>query len=262
MFRLFSKKSSLDSKRITVLKKHCMRFGIKVKNFEMLDLALTHISYSNGESNDSYERLEFLGDSVFGLCIAKILYVNFPQFSEGKMSALKSNLADEKTLAEVSEELKLLDLIKLGGGEKLNDYRAQQKVLCDIFESVLAVIFLDSGLAECEKFIYRLFFERILLFKNEGIHDFKTRLQKITVKGLRHYPQYTIVDTEGPDHGKIFTVAAEVGSFFATAKGRSKKEAEQGAAKKILEQIKIYATEDPHSAIAKEFKATEDDYSV
>lgn len=256
MLLSFSKKSNLlknDRARYHLLRDHCRQRQIPVKDFDLFDLALTHISYGANSSNESYERLEFLGDSVIGLCLASILYQHYPELSEGRMSALKSTLADENSLAQAARELELLPLVRLGRGEKLQDKRAQQKVLCDIFESMMAVLYIDNGFGRCREFALRLFSDKIGHVQQAGVPDFKTRLQKISVKAYKTYPAYTVLHTEGPDHGKIFNIRCTLERFEASAKGRSKKEAEQECAKAVLEAIKEYAALHPEAPVAKEY---------
>lgn len=256
MLLSFSKKSDLlktDKARYFLLKEHCRRRQIPIKDFDLFDLALTHISFGASNPNESYERLEFLGDSVIGLCLAGILYQHYPDLSEGRMSALKSTLADEKSLAQAARELELLPLVRLGRGEKLQDKRAQQKVLCDIFESMMAVMLMDYGYDRCREFALKLFSDKIGHIQASGVPDFKTRLQKISVKAYKSYPIYTVLHTEGPDHGKIFNVKCSLERFEASAKGRSKKEAEQECAKAVLEAIKEYAVLYPEAAVSKEY---------
>jgi len=256
MFHLFSKNSkvsSLTKERQKLLKDHSKKFNIPIIDFDQWDLSLTHISYIDSNHVLSYERLEFLGDSILGLCLANILFQINPQLSEGKMSMLKSNLVDEKTLSQVGRQLQLLDIVKLGRGEKLRDKRAQEKVLCDLFESMLAVIFLDYGFIKCQEFVTILFKDRIDLTLIEGVKDYKTRLQKIFIKTYKEYPNYKIIDTEGPDHGKTFVVEGGLNDFLAIGRGRSKKEAEQKVAYEILKKIAIYSKENPNTFLAKEF---------
>ncbi|MGL4394255.1 MAG: ribonuclease III [Brevinema sp.] len=253
MFPWFSKKSKLSKVREEILRNHAQKHRIPIIDFDLWDTALTHISCIENNNLASYERLEFLGDSVLGLCMAAILYEEFSDLSEGKMSVIKSNLADEKTLSVLGRELGFLEIVKLGRGEKLTDKRAQEKVLCDLFESTLAVIFLESGFLRCRQFVRELFQGRMSDAIHGGIQDPKTFLQKIAVKAYKEYPHYEVIDTEGPDHGKIFTVKGGIYQFSAVGKGRSKKEAEQHVATDILSQIEVYSTENPDSAIAKEF---------
>lgn len=256
MFLSLLKKYNLQKiteERKKCLKNHAQEYQIPISSFELWDVGLTHISHNNSEQL-SYERLEFLGDSVLGLCLAHLLFDKFSDLSEGKMSAIKSHVVSEKTLAQVGIELGLLKIVKLGNGERLKDNRAQEKVLCDLFESTLATIFLQHGLKKSCEFIDKLFLPRIDTIFSEGLSDYKTRLQKIVIKVYKEYPQYEIIDTEGPAHGKIFTVKGEVikdevVKFSSLGKGRTKKEAEQKVACDIILQIEKYAIEHDDSVL-------------
>ncbi|MGL5955165.1 MAG: ribonuclease III [Brevinema sp.] len=255
MFPWHSKKyktPEISEQRKQELKQHSQRYHIPITNYSLWELALMHISCINTKNSFSYERLEFLGDSVLGLCLADILFTDFPELSEGKMSTLKSGLVNEKTLSELANQLDLLKIVQLGKGERLKDKRAQEKVLCDLFESTLAVIFLQYGFKKSREFVNMMMATKIFSAITEGIDDSKTKLQKIAIKFYKEYPTYTIVDTEGPDHGKIFVVKGMVTSFEALARGRSKKEAEQNAAYMILQQMTEYSILHKNDVLAKE----------
>lgn len=253
MFHFFLKKSNLlDKQRISSLKQHARIYKIPIKDFSLWNIALTHISFNDLASEESsYERLEFLGDSVLGLALAQILFKDYSFLSEGKMSMLKSNLANEQTLAKIGRELMLLDLVKLGKGEKLNDPRAQDKVLCDLFESTLATIFLGTNFTVSVKFVQRLFQMHIDLLLKNGLKDFKTKLQKVAIRVYKNYPSYVVVDTEGPEHGKIFSIEGTAGPFKALAKARSKKDAEQFVAELILVQMQEFVQDSEENSTLK-----------
>lgn len=261
MFPWHSKKYNLPiitEERKQLLKKHSQKFGIPITDFSLWDLALTHISCVDATNSFSYERLEFLGDSVLGLCLADILFEEYSQLTEGKMSMIKSNLVNEKTLSSLARGLDLLDIVKLSNGEKLQDKRAQEKVLCDLFESTLATIFLQNGFKKSRDFIKSMFEQLIQNMLTTSVRDAKTQLQKISVKVFKEYPTYTVIDIEGPDHGKVFTIKGETDSFSAIAKGRSKKEAEQNIAQEILKQMFEYGELNPKSNLAKELSQSKD----
>lgn len=254
MFPWHSKKYkdlTIDEEKKQILKKHSQEYNIPITDYALWNLALTHISCTNNNV-ESYERLEFLGDSILGLCLADVLFSDYTEFSEGKMSMIKSNLVNEKTLSKIAGRLKLLPIINLGHGEKLRDERAQEKVLCDVFESTVAVIFLQHGFKRCRDFIKEIFDPLIQESCNDSLRDAKTFLQKVTIKVYKEYPKYEVIDMEGPDHGRIFTVKVVIDSFESIAKGRSKKEAEQNAAQLVLTKMLEYTAENPDGALAKE----------
>ncbi len=244
MFPWHSKKyktPQITEERKQQLKKHAQQYNIPITDFHLWELALTHISCIDTVNSFSYERLEFLGDSVLGLCLADILFEEYEDLTEGKMTMMKSGVVNEKSLSILAGDLKLLDVVKLGHGEKLRDKRAQEKVSCDIFESTLAVIYIQHGFKKSRDFIRGILASKIDMLLMEGVRDPKTKLQKISVKLYKEYPTYEIIDTEGPDHGKIFVVKGVVNIFEATAKGRSKKIAEQNTAQNLLQKMMEHA---------------------
>lgn len=224
------------------LKKISGRLSINIKDYHLLDKAFTHSSCidKSGGYNEPYERLEFLGDSILNASIAYLLYINNPHLSEGGLSALRSSLVDEKTLSEIAFQLKLLDYINLGKGETLSDPRARQKVAADITESIIGVIFLESGFEKALAFVKSILDPEIKKRIKTGTRDYKTQLQKWSVSKFKEYPVYRIIRETGPDHNKIFEIQVTVhGEFTANAKGRTKKEAEQKAAEQVIKSIKI-----------------------
>ena len=239
MFHLFLKslnKDKLPSDRIKKLKELCKKLRIKVNALSFLDRALTHSSYieKSGDHIETYERLEFLGDSILNASIAYFLYINNPHLTEGGLSAFRSSLVDEKTLSEIALSFDIHKYINLGKGETLTDFRAREKVTADIMESIIAVVFLEKGFWKAFDFITKIMDVHIKKRLETGTRDFKTQLQKWSVAKFKEYPAYTITSELGPDHNKIFEIKASVGNCLsASAKGRTKKDAEQKAAEKI-----------------------------
>lgn len=245
MLRLFSRNSSNNEKltpeRKKLLKKLCEKLKVRISNLELLDRALTHSSCRDktGKLMDSYERLEFLGDSVLSLAVSYMLYNTNPTFAEGKLSAIRSSVVDEATLAEIGNQLDIYPYINLGKGEQLKDERARKKVFADIIESIIAVIFMDGGYEKAYKFVEHIIGVHIDQRLTEGTRDYKTRLQQLSIERFKEYPVYAVTGEKGPDHNKIFQVEVTVGGKFkATGIGRSKKEAEQKAAYRILKRFK------------------------
>lgn len=247
MSPLFSKRSRnktpspLAPQRKKKLAELCKKLGISLGNYTLLDTALAHSSSVDKGAGirESYERLEFLGDSVLNTSMAYLLYKNNPDYSEGSLSALRSSLVDEKTLSEIAFSFHILHYIKLGKGETLSDSRAKEKVAADVMESIIGVIFLDKGFDKALAFVKRVMEgeikKRILI----GTRDYKTQIQKWAVSRYKEYPVYEMVGEKGPDHNKIFEVRVKIhNEFSATATGRTKKDAEQKAAEKVLNEIK------------------------
>ncbi len=241
---------TLTPQRKKKLAELCRKLGIPVKNYALLDIALTHSSCVDRAAGftESYERLEFLGDSILNASIACLLYGQNPNFNEGNMSALRSSLVDEKTLSEIAFSCHLLHYINLGKGETLSDSRAREKVAADVVEAVIGVLFLEKGFPRAQAFVQKLLGNEILERLKSGTRDFKTQIQKWAVSRFKQYPVYEIVAERGPDHNKIFEVRVSIqNQFTATGTGRTKKDAEQKAAEKILHQIR---TRHPHSRSA------------
>ncbi|MBR7081641.1 MAG: ribonuclease III [Oscillospiraceae bacterium] len=216
------------------------RLGYTFKNAALLENALTHSSYANENrcACGSNERLEFLGDSILGMAVAGFLYKNCPNMPEGKMSRLRAELVCEDSLYEVAKELRLGDSLRLGHGEERSGGRERPSILADAVEAVIAAIYLDSGADMAKKVINRFILSR---FKADGKfvnRDWKTALQEYVQREAGHRLEYVLIGERGPDHSKIFTVSAVIdGQTAGTGDGRSKKEAEQTAAKSALEKF-------------------------
>jgi len=245
MLRLFSKNTKdlheLSVERKTALKKLCKILQVRVRNLSLLDRALTHTSFlhRNKKIYQSYERLEFLGDSILNASVSRILFQRHPDYMEGKMSAIRSSVVDEKTLAEIGIIFGVDQYINLGKGEKLDDKRARQKVTADIMESIIAVLFLEGGFENAFKFVEKIISPQLVKRYEKGLRDFKSQLQRVSLEKFKVYPVYEVVRERGPEHNKIFDIRVSVSDrYTALASGRSKKESEQKAAQNVLEQMK------------------------
>ncbi|MCX7821393.1 MAG: ribonuclease III [Brevinematales bacterium] len=235
------KQGTLSKERIKKLIELSRKLKIKINDFELLDKALTHTSFEKANGNKgTYERLEFLGDSILNSSVAYILYELCPNYKEGTLSALRASIVDEKTLSSISIGLSIVDYINLGRGETLADFRAKEKVSADVLEAIIGAIFIEKGFDEAFSFVERILFSEIEKRIKIGPKDFKTQLQKLVVAKYKEYPQYEVISENGPEHNKIFEVSVSVNNkkYFAIAKGRTKKEAEQKAAEKVLNQMK------------------------
>ena len=208
------------------------------KNKKLLFTALTHSSYANekrGEGAESYERLEFLGDSILGFVTAKHLYDAVPALPEGKMTRLRAELVCEQSLYGVASELKLGKYLLIGHGEEKNGGRERTSILADTVESIIAAIYLDGGMAPAESFIKRMILSPESIAAHHAV-DYKTEIQELVQQKSGQMLHYAETGEYGPDHDKTFTVAVLVnGAEAGTGTGRSKKEAEQAAARRALE---------------------------
>lgn len=206
-------------------------------------VALTHKSWVNEHPTEGVpdnERLEFLGDAVIDLAVSHRLMERFPEASEGTLSRLRASIVDESGLAEVARAMDLGGLLRLGRGEERTGGRAKPSLLADALEAVIAVIYLDGGLPRVLEVVDRLFGEALERAGTPPANrDFKTRLQEISHVVLGGPPRYRVVAERGPDHAKTFVVELSFGDrAVARAEGRTKKEAEQLAARAALEDLR------------------------
>ena len=224
------------------------RLGIRFGNKELYTWALTHRSYAYEHGGlPTNERLEFLGDAVLGLVITDVIYRAFPDLPEGQLAKLRAATVNMNVLADVARELHVGEAVRLGRGEELSGGRDKSSILADTLEAVLGAIYLDKGLSRAAAIIRKLFQHRVMEAAERGAAlDYKTSLQELSAARLGAMPSYSI-EEEGPDHAKRFTATVSVGGVsYGTGQGRSKKEAEQQAAREafqaLLEQEAAAAT--------------------
>ena len=214
--------------------------GYTFRDKSLLRNALTHSSYANEiyhESLLSNERLEFLGDSILGMVVAEFLYRSFPDWPEGELTRMRADMVCENTLAEIAHQLDLGRHLLLGHGEEQGGGRSRNSILADAVESVLAASFLDGGFPAARGIIERLVLTHV---PKTQLHnrDYKTALQERVQQKRNQMLTYTLIGESGPDHDKRFTMELLLNSnVFAEGIGKSKKEAEQMAAKKALENM-------------------------
>ncbi len=213
---------------------------------DILRDALTHKSYLNemrnlekeGGTQDN-ERLEFLGDAVLDLVMSEHLTVTYPHSSEGDLSKMKARVVSEASLARVAKRLGLGTYLRLGRGEERTEGREKSSLLADALEAVIAAVYFDGGFETARSLILRTFREELdRLKQREGDIDYKTELQEWCQRKLDVLPVYRVQGESGPDHQKLFEVRLTIrGRDLGMGRGRSKKEAEQRAAKEALEAI-------------------------
>ena len=206
----------------------------------LLIQSLTHSSYANENMKSgitSNERLEFLGDSLLGMTVAVLIYENKPELTEGQMTKLRAELVCEKSLAVLADEFSLGTYIMLGRGEENGGGRSRPSILADAFEAILAAIYLDGGFEPTMRFVTDCF-RRHLDGQLRSNSDYKTLLQEMIQEKPGHTHVYDIIDETGPDHDKTFTVEVMLnGKPFGTGTGKSKKSAEQAAARVAIQNI-------------------------
>ncbi len=214
------------------------QLGYTFKNRSLLENALTHSSYANENHSPlgSNERLEFLGDSILGMVTADYLYHEHPDLPEGDLTRTRAALVCEESLAEVAARLELGSYLKLGRGEANGGGRRRPSIQADAVEAVLAAVYLDGGLQEAAKIIRRFILEKET--ERSAHRDYKTALQELIQRESGRALTYRLTGESGPDHAKTFTMAVDLnGTLVGEGEGRSKKEAEQMAAKAAIEKL-------------------------
>ena len=216
--------------------------GYEFRDPQRIVTALTHSSFANEAKGDVpfNERLEFLGDSVLGLTVSDYLFRTYPDFPEGILTKLRAGVVSELSLARVARRLKLGDYLRLGRGEENTGGRVRDSILADAVESIIGALYLDSNLETTKVFVLRQLVPAIeILIAGKGHRDYKTDLQEFLQSKSTLGITYQIVDEKGPDHNKMFTAQVCHGdTFIGRGRGKSKKEAEQQAARDALDKLK------------------------
>jgi ribonuclease III len=216
----------------------------RFRDARLLQEALTHKSYVNeqrDEGGSDNERLEFLGDAVLSLIMSEQLALVLPQSPEGALSKHKARLVSESMLAEAARRLNLGASLRLGRGEELSRGREKDSLLADALEAVIAAVHLDGGIESSRRVVERMFEQELAHIASQrhrpGEDDYKTQLQEWCQRRFDSLPSYAVIRESGPDHDKLFEVQLTVnGEVVGRGTGRSKKEAEQSAAKQALHQ--------------------------
>jgi ribonuclease-3 len=203
----------------------------------LLQAALTHASGAEHRLA-SNERLEFLGDAILGAVVCELLYRQFPQYLEGELTRVKSVVVSRQTCAKISEALGMQEFLILGKGMATHP-SVPSSVLADVFESLVAAIYLDGGTQAAREFLERYILPEIELAAGGVLgNNYKSMLQQLAQREHGTTPVYQLLDEKGPDHSKCFNIAAQIGgNRYQPAWGRNKKEAEQRAARNALNEI-------------------------
>ena len=218
------------------------KIGYRFRDRRLLETALTHSSYANerrDEGCESYERLEFLGDSILGHVTADFLYRQEPTIPEGRMTRLRAELVCEASLHRIAQRLDLGRYMRLGKGEERTRGRERPSILADMVESLIAAMYLDSGsLEQPRRFILEELLQQADLGEQHQSEDYKTMLQELVQRRPNQKIGYELLSESGPDHDKTFCFSVTInGQAVGEGSGRSKKEAEQMAAKQALEAM-------------------------
>lgn len=247
------RKSDPAPERRDELRRLEFRLAYRFRDLDLLDQALTHASYTNesaaaAEAMCDYESMEFLGDAILGFVVAEFLYLRFKELKEGELTKIRGHLVSARQLQALSDGLELGRYLKLSRGEEKTGGRRKGALLADLFESVVAAIYLDGGLEAARDFVLRQLEDRF----NEAargelrLRDHKSGLQeRLHVLGISG-PHYRTVEEIGPDHRKEFVVSVSSGGReLSRGRGRSKKEAEQQAAERAIEVLRGLTVEAP-----------------
>lgn len=215
------------------------KIGYHFKNPELLSVALTHSSFANEHKSQHIkynERLEFLGDSVLSVVVSDYIFKNCPELPEGELTKLRSYLVCERSLFNFAKQIDLGKYLRLSKGERNNGGAQRPSILADAFEAVIAAIYIDGGIEPASKHILNFVIPEIKNKKKKKINDYKTTLQEIIQKNPGEKLEYVLIKESGPDHNKHFVVEVHLNSnVIGKGGGRSKKEAEQQAAREALE---------------------------
>ena len=219
----------------------CKNLGLKFRDIDLLDLAFHHRSCSNEDINFkdlNNERLEFLGDSVLGRVAADFLYKDMTKNSEGDLSKIKSAVVSEDALAPVALKFGLDKMLVLGHGEELSGGRSKKAILADCMEAVIGAYYADQGFSAAQKYVLSFIVPEVRKIQKTGGKDYKSLLQEMYQKKCKKCPVYKTVSVTGPDHSREFRVTVHLGEVsYGPASGKSKKEAEQLAAKDAYEAL-------------------------
>lgn len=213
--------------------------GYSFNDISLLEHALVHKSTVGNERLNSNERLEFLGDAVLQLSISSYLFTKYEKMPEGKMAKLRASLVCQSTLAKMAKQLNLGEIIKLGKGEILSDGMEKPSILSDAFEAVLGAIFIDGGFNKASAVILNMFEPFVELYSN-GMYDgdYKTRLQEVLQKHGNVIIKYAVINQSGMPHDMNFSVEVSCdGKVIGNGTGKSKKSAEQAAAKCAIDKL-------------------------
>lgn len=216
--------------------------NIKFNDKYLLQRALTHKSFANENAELNLrdnERLEFLGDSVLSISISTYIFHNFPNYPEGELAKMRAVIVSAPVLAQKGKEMGIGSFLLLGKGEEATGGRNRESILADAMEALFGAIYLDQGFNVTMDFIINLFKDIIEIVKDgEYIQDYKTMLQEIIQKNGDSRPIYNVIEERGPDHNKTFRVVVKFNNqIMGSGSGTSKKEAEQKAARKALENL-------------------------
>jgi ribonuclease-3 len=212
--------------------------GFKPKNVELYKNAFVHKSIAKELNTDSYERLEFVGDSVIGLIIASYLYEKYPEENEGYLTRIRTKIVSSKGLSKLAKTMNLDLYVKMNAKAMNQEWNKNPRILEDTFEALMGAFYLDKGLDSCRKFLIRLVEKNMESSDLETDTNYKDILMKFVQSRQMKCPEYTVTHTNGPDHAKKYTVQININNRkVSEGTDKSKKQAEQNAAYLALKCI-------------------------
>lgn len=213
------------------------KIGYTFRNPQLLEQALTHSSFANEGKKHCHnnERLEFLGDSVLSVIVARHLFLTYKDLPEGELTKLRASLVCEKALDVFAGQIGLGKYLRLGKGEEMTGGRERPSILADAFEALLAAIYIDGGYEAAQTFVLGFIPRNLDVRRKNKLSDYKTALQEIIQQNREERVEYVLVDEHGPDHAKVFTAEVLLNTnVIGRGTGSSKKQAEQNAAHEAL----------------------------
>lgn len=233
---------ALDNASLNKLASFQKQINYSFNDGKLLITALTHTSFANENDiphYDNNQRLEFLGDAVLDLVVSEELFKKFPTYPEGDLTKIRAMVVCESKLAEKAKMINLGEHLLLGRGEEATGGRNRTSVLADAFEALIGAIYLDGGYENVRRFIRNhLIDDALKIGKEKDFKDYKTALQELVQNDYKQQLEYKVCREEGPDHEKVFYISVNLdGKELGRGKGRSKKEAEQMAAKEALKHL-------------------------
>ena len=218
------------------------KLHVTYKDIAIYERAFTHPSFNgdNKTKHQDYEKLEFMGDAVLGYVTADLVYKNRPEMSEGDLTKLRSVLVSTKPLAAYARKLKLDEYVKIGHSITANQVKESDKILENVFESLIGAIYLDAGLKVAYRLIKSVLLKDIISYDADNLTDYKTKLQEEIQAEHRDAVQYVTISQKGPAHDRTFTVQVKYNDIIlGTGEGKSKKKAEEMAAKDALSKRSV-----------------------
>lgn len=218
------------------------KLHVTYKDITIYERAFTHPSFNgdNKTKHQDYEKLEFMGDAVLGYVTADLVYKNRPEMSEGDLTKLRSVLVSTKPLAAYARKLKLDEYVKIGHSITANQVKESDKILENVFESLIGAIYLDAGLKVAYRLIKSVLLKDIISYDADNLTDYKTKLQEEIQAEHRDAVQYVTISQKGPAHDRTFTVQVKYNDIIlGTGEGKSKKKAEEMAAKDALSKRSV-----------------------